>query len=180
MVRILRVNHAGEHGAIRIYGAQVLATRRRHPAIAQQLSELQSHEIAHCRQFREAMPERGGHPCRALWLWSRGGWLLGFVTALLGPRAIWACTEAVEETVHEHLSAQIAFLRTRDPELHALIAAIRAEEEGHLQLARQEKHGDTALTRAIEAVIRRSVHALVWLSTQGDSTRMRRDLEAAA
>lgn len=178
VARILRVNHAGEYGAIRIYGAQIAVSRRLFPALVQKLEELRGHEIIHCQTFTDAMPSRGARPCRAMGLWSNGGWLLGFLTALMGPRAIWACTEAVEDVVHEHLDAQLAFLEVRDAELHEQIAAIQEEEAGHLSLARQEKGGDTLFTRVLDGLIRPSVHLVVWLSTQGDSTRMRRDLEA--
>lgn len=142
VARILRVNYAGEYGAIRIYGAQIAVSRRPFPALVEMLEELRSHEIIHCQTFTDAMPSRGARPCRAMGLWSKGGWLLGFLTALMGPRAIWTCTEAVEDVVHEHLDAQLAFLLSRDVELHGQIAAIQEEEAGHLSLARQQKGSD--------------------------------------
>jgi len=179
VARILRVNHAGEYGAIRIYGAQIAVAHKLYPALAGPLAELRGHEIIHCQQFRESMPSRGARPCRALWLWSSSGWLLGFLTGLMGPRAIWTCTEAVEDVVHEHLDAQLAFLEHRDPEMHTLIAAIQEEEAGHLSLARHEKGHNTVFTRILDGLIRPWIHVVVWLSTQGDSSRMRRDLEAA-
>ena len=179
-IRIAKVNHAGEYGAIRIYGAQIAVCRRFWPKLADRLSELKAHEVIHCQLFASALAERGGRPCRAMYLWSMGGWLLGAMSALFGPNQVWACTEAVEDTVHHHMSDQLAFLRGRDPGLHRLIESIRAEEEGHLTLARQEKTRDTWFTRSFEAVIRGSVHLVIWLSTWGDSSRMRRDLRRAA
>ncbi len=178
--RIARVNHAGEYGAIRIYGAQIAVSRFLWPQTVAMLTELRGHEITHCRLFREAMTERAVRPCRAMGLWSHGGAVLGTITALLGPRVIWACTEAVEDTVHHHLTAQLRYLAARDPGLHDLVNSIRAEEEGHLSLARDQKGGGGALTRGVEFVVRASVHAVVWLSTWGDSSRMRRDLAGAA
>jgi 3-demethoxyubiquinol 3-hydroxylase len=178
-IRIAKVNHAGEYGAIRIYGAQIAVSRWFWPRLADQLAELKAHEITHCRSFATALAERGGRPCRAMYLWSMGGWLLGAASTLFGPNMIWACTEAVEDTVHHHMADQLAHLESRDAGLHALIDSIRAEEEGHLTLARQEKTRDTKLTRAFESVVRGSVELVIWLSTWGESSRMRRDLQGA-
>ena len=177
--RIARVNHAGEYGAIRIYGAQLALTRRFWPDVAAKIAELRGHEIRHCDLFRAAMRQRVIRPCRAMYLWSMGGWVLGIATALLGPKAVWACTEAVESTVHEHMTAQLAFLKSRDPDLHDLIADIRAEEEGHLVLAVTNKGAANRWTKSLEPMIRALVHTVVWLSTWGDSSRMRRDLAGA-
>lgn len=179
-IRIAKVNHAGEYGAIRIYAAQIAVSRWFWPQLAAHLSELKAHEIAHCRLFAAALAERGGRPCRAMYLWSMGGWVLGAASALFGPNLVWTCTEAVEDTVHHHMTDQLAFLHGRDAGLHALIDSIRAEEEGHLTLARQEKTRDTWFSRAFEAVVRSSVKLVVWLSTWGESARMQRDLRGAA
>lgn len=180
VARIVKVNHAGEYGAIRIYGAQMLLAKLRWPKVHAQLQELQSHEIEHCAIFAHAMPGRESRPCRTMFLWSMGGWVLGAVTALLGKRMVWACTEVVEHTVHQHLSAQLNFLKPLDPELHDTIQAIQAEEEGHLALAVTEKGADSRLTRAARPVIKASVEAVIWLSTWGDSAAMDRDLRARA
>jgi 3-demethoxyubiquinol 3-hydroxylase len=176
VARIAKVNHAGEYGAIRIYGAQIAVSRLLWPALVPMLAELRDHEVTHCRQFRDAMTARAARPCRAMFLWSIGGGVLGGLTAMMGPRVIWACTEAVEDTVHLHLTDQLDFLTTRDRGLFALIESIRAEEEGHLKLAIDQKGGSSRLTRVVETVVRASVHAVIWLSTWGESSRMRRDL----
>lgn len=179
-IRIAKVNHAGEYGAIRIYGAQIAICRLVWPRVADRLAELKAHEVEHCRLFASALAERGGRPCRAMYLWSMGGWVLGAASAALGPNQVWVCTEAVEDTVHRHMSDQLAFLRDRDPRLHKLIEGIRAEEESHLELARQERTRNNILSRALETLVRGSVELVIWLSTWGDSTRMRRDLQGAA
>ncbi|MBB3524844.1 ubiquinone biosynthesis monooxygenase Coq7 [Rhizobium sp. BK456] len=107
--RILKVNHAGEFGAIRIYGAQILMARRLFPGIVPALEEMREDEIEHCRLFREAMPARRARPCRVMAFWSLGGSVLGILTALGGRNMIWICTQAVESTVHRHLEDQLAF-----------------------------------------------------------------------
>lgn len=103
IARILKVNHAGEYGAIRIYAAQAAVASLFMPDIIPKLRELRNHEINHERLFLEAMPKHSAHPCRLLFLWSWGGTLLGGLTALMGRRMVWICTEAVESAVHDHL-----------------------------------------------------------------------------
>ncbi|RUW59947.1 demethoxyubiquinone hydroxylase family protein, partial [Mesorhizobium sp. M2A.F.Ca.ET.067.02.1.1] len=115
VARIVRVNHAGEFGAIRIYSAQILVARHFSPDCVPPLSEMLGHERQHCTAFHAAMPGRKSRPCRVMQFWSWGGWLLGFLTALLGPQGIWACTAAVEATVHRHLDDQLHYLAERDP-----------------------------------------------------------------
>src|ERR1700691_2161471 len=80
--QILRVNHAGEYGAIRIYQAQIVVARLRQRAIVAFLLETLSHEREHLAAFRELMWPRGTRPCGAVPLWGLGGAALGFVTAL--------------------------------------------------------------------------------------------------
>jgi demethoxyubiquinone hydroxylase (CLK1/Coq7/Cat5 family) len=84
IARIVRVNHAGEYGAIRIYGAQIGVSGRRFPDVLPALADMLQHEKKHCAAFFAAMPARQSRPCRIMSLWSLGGWLLGFATALMG------------------------------------------------------------------------------------------------
>lgn len=174
--RILKVNHAGEYGAIRIYGAQIAVAGLFYPTIVATLSEIRSHEIEHCRLFRAAMPARAARPCRVMAFWSLGGFVLGFVTALLGERMIWICTEAVESAVHRHLDDQLAFLDGRDRELKALIASIQEEELSHLHEAQHRRGGTGPVQKGAVAVIGAVTDLLIWLSTWGDSTRMIREM----
>lgn len=180
VARIAKVNHAGEYGAIRIYGAQIAVSRLLWPNLVPMVSELQRHEVIHCQLFRDAMRVRATRPCNAMFFWSWGGFALGFVTALLGPKAIWACTEAVEDTVHHHMTAQLDFLRMRDAQLFDLISSIRDEEQGHLDLAIREKGNASAFSRVLEGLVRASVNTVVWLSTWGASSRMSSDLRGFA
>src|SRR5688572_26382693 len=101
--RIVRVNHAGEYGAIRIYSAQIAIARRLWPDLVPALQEMLADEVRHCDKFHAAMPARQSRPCRIMQFWSFGGWALGTITALLGRNTIWICTAAVEEAVHRHL-----------------------------------------------------------------------------
>lgn len=176
IARIVRVNHAGEHGAIRIYRAQIAVARRLFPDIAPPLEEMLGHECRHCAVFRAAMPSRRSRPCRVMQLWGWGGYGLGLATALMGRQAVWICTAAVEAAVHRHLDDQLAFLAARDPELHAAIAEIREEEWAHLTEAEARSGMPTLFSRALRRVIGDATDALIWLSTWGDSARLARDL----
>jgi len=179
IARILRVNHAGEYGAIRIYGAQIGVAKRWFPDVVPALSEMLSHEKQHRAAFFAAMPARGSRPCRIMQLWSLGGWLLGLLTALAGRQSIWTCTAAVEAAVHQHLDDQLHFLAGRDAELHAIILSIREEELSHLRHALSQLHEPGPLQRGLQTAISAITDVLIWLSTWGDSTRMARDLRLA-
>lgn len=174
--RILKVNHAGEYGAIRIYAGQRLIARHTQPDLLPFLDEVYSHEVEHCRKFLAAMPERGSRPCRMMWAWGLGGYALGIGTALLGRTAILVCTAAVESTVHAHLADQIRYLDGRDGELKQLIADIQVQELEHLGYA-EARLGNWAAYRPLDRFIRLATEAVIWLSTQGDVARMQRALQ---
>lgn len=180
VARILRVNHAGEYGAIRIYSAQIGVARRWFPDVVPALAEMLRHEKQHCAKFFAAMPARGSRPCRIMQLWSLGGSLLGLITALAGRQSIWVCTAAVEAAVHRHLDDQLHFLAGRDADLHAIILSIREEELAHLRHAQAQLPALGPSQRALQAAIASVTHLLIWLSTWGDSTRMARDLRRAS
>lgn len=176
--RIVRVNHAGEFGAIRIYAAQIAVARRLWPDTVPALETMRADEIDHCAKFLAAMPARGSRPCRVMQLWSLGGFVLGAVTALMGRRTIWICTAAVEETVHRHLDEQMHFLASRDRGLHDVIESIRAEELAHLHHAEDQLEGGPGGrgSHALRAGIAAVTETLIWLSTWGDSSRMAKAL----
>src|SRR5215471_1554462 len=179
ITRILKVNHAGEYGAIRIYRAQAWVARRIYPDVVAFLQETLAHEVRHCATFREAMTGRGARPCRVMSLWGNGGLILGFLTSLLGRQGIWICTAAVEAAVHRHLEDQLFFLRDRDRELFSIIEDIKGEELMHLDHARNRIVTVAPWARGLNALITWATDAAIWLSTWGDSTRMARDLVAA-
>ena len=179
IARIVRVNHAGEYGAIRIYSAQIWIARRFVPDCHPALAEMLQHERNHCAIFRAAMPPRNSRPCRIMQFWSFGGWLLGFLTACLGRNGIWACTAAVEAAVHRHLDDQLHFLEARDPELQRIILSIRAEELAHLRHAEDRLREKRVSLRLLRDIISVLTDMLIWLSTWGDSTRMDHALKAA-
>jgi ubiquinone biosynthesis monooxygenase Coq7 len=177
IARIVRVNHAGEFGAIRIYSAQITVARLFWPDCVPALSNMLNDERDHCAIFKAAMPDRRSRPCRVMHFWSYGGWLLGFATALLGRRGIWACTAAVEATVHRHLEDQLNFLLGKDADLRELILSIQEEELAHLRHAEQQLVLPGQPFWGLRRAIALATDSLIWLSTWGDSSRMARALK---
>ncbi len=176
--RILRVDHAGEHGAVAIYSAQLAHARRRHPDLVPWLQETLAHEERHRARFREAMPTRAAKPCRLMFVWSFGGAALGALTAACGRTGIYVCTAAVERTVHKHLVEQIAFLDRADPPLAAIVRDILVEEDQHL--AHAEAHHNTRglFAGALSALVSAATETLIFISTRGDSLRLKSALAA--
>jgi ubiquinone biosynthesis monooxygenase Coq7 len=174
---ILRVDHAGEYGAIRIYRAQIAIAHWRAPDLVAMLQDALSDETRHRDRFDAGLRERGLRPCDMLPLWGIGGTLLGAGTALLGREAILVCTEAVERTVHRHMDDQVAWLTPREPRLATAIAAIRDEEVDHLHRAQRERGTATAAwLRLLDITVAAATELLVWLSTYGASSRLHRQL----
>lgn len=178
--RVLRVDHAGEHGAIAIYSSQIALAKKRYPDLLPWLEETISHERQHRNLFLEAMPTRAAKPCRLLQVWSIGGACLGILTGMMGRRGVMICTAAVERTVHHHLVEQIAFLDCADPALAAMVRAILRDEDKHLADAEAGLHGEaTGLHKTVEALVAGATELLIFLSTRGDSLRLRAAMAAA-
>ena len=175
IARILKVNHAGEYGAIRIYQAQLQVARHRFTDLVPFLEKTLADESDHCNKFRAAMPPRDTRPCLTLWFWSWGGYILGVITAMAGRNAVMVCTETVEDAVHHHMNDQIVFLADKDSELQRLIEIIRVEELEHLDFAaKRVRH--SRLTKLAFKLIYATTEILIWLSTQGAASQMKRDL----
>lgn len=164
--QILRVNHAGERGAICIYRGQIAVSRVLHPQCVSPLMEMLSHEREHFSRFDSILGARGLRRCHALVFWAMGGWILGVTTALMGPKAIWACTTAIESTVNQHLEHQVAFLEKHDPEVLAAVESIRADEEAHERHARQSGGEAGGIYRALRLFIVGATSFAIWLSTK--------------
>lgn len=160
--RILKVNHAGENGAVHIYGAQILAARLTAPTLVAELREFRSHEERHRAIFEAELQRRGRPRCRSYALCALGGFLLGAVTGLLGRAAIASTTVAVERVVLRHLRVQIAQLKDIDPAAVQAIEAIVADEQRHHdELAAQG--GGNRWVRVLEPIVAASTEAVIWL-----------------
>jgi 3-demethoxyubiquinol 3-hydroxylase len=160
--RILKVNHAGENGAVHIYFAQAAVARLTAPGLVAELIEFRLHEERHRAIFWAELQRRGRPRCRSYGLCALGGFVLGLVTGLLGRAAIAATTVAVERVVLRHLKHQIAQLRLSDPAAVQSIEAIVADEQRHHdELAAQA--GGVFWVRLLEPVVAASTEAVIWL-----------------
>jgi len=162
--RMIRVDHAGEYGARRIYEGQlaVLGHGRAAPALRRMAEQEQRHLAA----FEKLVSSRRVRPTALSPLWHAAGFALGAATALLGERAAMACTVAVEEVIDEHYRRQSEALGEAEPELKAAIDEFRRDELEHRDVAlahgAEEAPAYTALTTAIKSCSRLAI----WLSTR--------------
>lgn len=138
--RMIRVDHAGEYGAARIYAGQ-LAVLGRGPKGAV-IRHMAAQEAEHLRSFSAMIVSRRVRPTALLPVWHLAGFALGALTAALGEKAAMACTVAVEDAIDAHYSAQAAELGDAEPELKQTIEKFRAEEL---------EHRDTGLAHGAEA-----------------------------
>jgi 3-demethoxyubiquinol 3-hydroxylase len=161
--RILKVDHAGEHGAINVYRAQRWVARWRSPAAVPELEEFLVHERRHRDLFAIEMARRGVPRCRSFHLCGIGGLILGFLTGLIGAKGIAATTLAIESVVLRHLDAQVAELKATDPRAAATIAQIIADEQEHHDASLAQFDGRSPLYRGIRAIVSSSTELVIWL-----------------
>jgi ubiquinone biosynthesis monooxygenase Coq7 len=151
--RMIRVDHAGEYGAARIYAGQLAVLGR--GAKGDLLRHMQAQEKAHLDAFADLVARRRVRPTALLPFWHLAGFALGAATAALGERAAMACTAAVEEVIDAHYSAQIDTLEQSEPALRGTLEKFRAEEIEHRDLAiangAEQAPGYRLLSAAIKA-----------------------------
>ena len=166
LAEILRVDHAGELGAVHIYRGQraVLGAAKGHERIAGQLEEMEGHEAVHLARFDQLLNEHQVRPTVMTPLWRAAAFTLGAGTALLGEKAAHACTEAVENVIEQHYASQIAELEGRDPELAAELSKFRDEELAHRDQALEEGARDAPGYPILSAVIRAGCKAAIKIS----------------
>ena len=132
---MLRVDHAGEVGATRIYAGQLAAMGNRHPA-ARMIARMAEQEERHRRRLDGMLVERGVRPTLLGPLWDVAGFALGAATALIGPEAAMACTAAVETEIDRHYEQQrVRLAASDDAELAEVVAEFQAEEVEHRDAA---------------------------------------------
>ena len=127
--RIIRVDHAGEYGARRIYEGQLAVLGR--TAHGPTIEHMKQQEQVHLDTFSRLIGERRVRPTALLPFWHLAGFALGAVTAAMGEKAAMACTVAVEEAIDEHYAAQAAALPEHEAPLRDTIEQFRAEELEH-------------------------------------------------
>jgi ubiquinone biosynthesis monooxygenase Coq7 len=163
--RVLRVDHAGEYGAVRIYEGQ-LAVLGRDSEAGAAVAHMAEQERRHLDAFEKLLPARRARPTVLQPLWHVAGFALGAATAMLGPKAAMACTVAVEEVIDEHYREQIDALPEEEAELKSTLEEFRREELEHrdeaLSRDATQAPGYEILTGAIKAGSRLAI----WLSSR--------------
>jgi ubiquinone biosynthesis monooxygenase Coq7 len=149
---VIRVDHAGEYGAKRIYQGQLAVLRgTKHEAT---IRHMQEQEQEHLDTFSRLIAERRVRPTALLPIWHVAGFALGAATAAMGSRAAMACTVAVEEAIDEHYQAQEAELGADEPALRADIARFRADELEHRDIGLANEAELTPGYRLLSAAIK--------------------------
>lgn len=164
VARMIRVNHAGEYGAKRIYAGQ-LAVLGKSPC-APALRHMADQEQQHLDCFSRMMVQRRVRP--TLWspLWHMGGFALGAVTALMGEKAAMACTVAVESVIDKHYAAQEEQLGEDEAELKSVIQKFRADEKEHHDMALEKGAAAFPFYHILTTLVVYPTKAAIWLSTR--------------
>lgn len=158
---ILRVDHAGEYGAVRIYKGQLAVmearakVRRHEDEALKTVRHMEEQEQEHLATFNKLLNERGVRPTAMTPIWHVAGYALGATTALMGEKAAMACTAAVEEVIEEHYQDQLDDLGADEEDLKATITQFREDEIEHKKTAidygAEETPGYKMLSSAIKA-----------------------------
>lgn len=163
---MLRVDHAGEYGAVQIYKGQ-RAVFARLPAkrrTAELIEEMEAGEAAHLDAFDNLLAERRVRPTLLAPIWNAAGFALGAATALMGEKAAMACTEAVEDVIETHYARQADELDGADPALAAMLRRFRDDELGHKETAEANGARAAAGYPVLKALIQAGCRLAIRLS----------------
>ena len=160
--RVLRVDHAGEYGAKRIYDGQLAVLGG--TEAGRVIEEMAAAEAEHLAWFDRALVEQGVRPTALQPVWHVAGYALGAATALMGPKAAMACTVAIEEVIDAHYRGQAERLSPADRGLRAKIEKFRKEEVGHRDTALAEGAEQAPGYRAMTEAIKIGCRAAIWLA----------------
>tara|TARA_B100000214_G_C23814416_1_gene556539 strand:+ start:268 stop:801 length:534 start_codon:yes stop_codon:yes gene_type:complete len=152
----IRVDHAGERGAIKIYEGQLLAlnTIYKDESLKKTILEMREHEKEHCEFFESEIKKREIKPTKFLPLWDLLGVGLGFGTTLLGKKAAMLCTASVEEVIDKHYQDQIDQLQEDEKELRKKIIKFREDEIHHKDIAYEEGASKKGIYSILDKVIK--------------------------
>ncbi len=162
VARMIRVDHAGEYGAVQIYAGQLAVLGDR--GNADLVRHMQEQEKRHLSTFDRLVAARRVRPSILLPLWHVAGFALGAMTAALGERAAMACTAAVEDAIDEHYGAQVTELGDDEPELRATIETFRAEELDHRETALAHEAEQAPGYQVLTALIKTGCKVAIALS----------------
>ena len=152
----IRVDHAGERGAIKIYEGQLLAlnTLVKDESLKKTIEKMKVHEIEHCQFFENEIKKRNIKPTKFLPLWDLLGVSLGFGSTLLGKKAAMLCTASVEEVIDEHYKKQLNQLKPDENILKEKIKKFREDELNHKDIAYDEGATKKGLYKILDKIIK--------------------------
>jgi|TARA_B100000900_G_scaffold389764_1_gene382918 ubiquinone biosynthesis monooxygenase Coq7 len=152
----IRVDHAGERGAVKIYEGQLLAlnTLVKDENLKKTIEEMKLHEIEHCQFFEKEIKKRNIKPTKFLPLWDLLGVGLGFGSTLLGKKAAMLCTASVEEVIDQHYLNQINQLGKEERELKKKITKFREDELHHKDIAYEKGASKKGLYSIMDKIIK--------------------------
>ena len=152
----IRVDHAGERGAVKIYEGQLLAlnTLVKNESLKKTIEEMKVHEMEHCQFFENEIRERNIKPTKFLPLWDLLGVGLGFGSTLLGKKAAMLCTASVEEVIDKHYQDQIDQLESDEKDLKSKIIKFREDELHHKDIAYEQGASKKGLYSIMDKIIK--------------------------
>ena len=152
----IRVDHAGERGAVKIYEGQLLAlnTLVKNESLKKTIEEMKIHEKEHCEFFEKEIQKRNIEPTKFLPLWDLLGVGLGFGSTLLGKKAAMLCTASVEEVIDEHYQNQINQLGSNEKNLKKKIIKFRKDELHHKDIAYEKGATKKGLYSIMDKIIK--------------------------
>ena len=152
----IRVDHAGERGAVKIYEGQLLAlnTIVKNDDLKKTIEDMKEHELEHCQFFEKEIKRRNIKPTKFLPLWDLLGVGLGFGSTLLGKKAAMLCTASVEEVIDKHYLDQINQLGPDEKELKKKITKFRQDELDHKDIAYEEGASKKGFYSIMDKVIK--------------------------
>lgn len=162
LASMLRVNHAGEYGAQRIYAGQIAVLGK--SPIGDELRHMAAQEDVHLATFNTLLPQHGVRPTALLPLWHIGGYILGATTALLGEKAAMAATVAVESVITEHYDEQLHAGGLEQAGLQATVQKFRDEEMEHHDTGLAHDAENAPLYPVLSTAIRGICRAAIFLS----------------
>ena len=161
--RVMKVDHAGEHGAICIYRAQRWFARWRAPEMVHELDAFLAHELGHRERFGAELRRRNRRRCRSYFWCGLGGFVLGAFTGLAGRQAIAATTVAIEKVVLRHMREQVQALSGVDEAAAATLRGIIDEEQEHHDLSSARLGGGGFWPKLVNPIVAASTEAVIWL-----------------
>jgi len=152
----IRVDHAGERGAIKIYEGQLLAlnTIVKDENLKKIIEKMKIHEKEHCAFFENEIKKRNIKPTKFLPLWDLLGVTIGFSSTILGKKAAMLCTASVEEVIDEHYQNQINQLNSDEKKLKEKITKFRQDELHHKDIAYEKGATKKGLYGILDKVIK--------------------------